>query len=236
MQFAVDRAQGLPAPKHKEMIMFKKMLTGAALALGAMTAQADVVTIGNVLNFEWEFDTGAGVLIEGTGSMTTSLVNTDDLQLVITLDNDTQLVSGNMALTSFGFGIDPNATGVIVADDGTLDWAAVLSSTGNTKIPSLQGIEICSFTGNNCSGGAQPDGLQAGGSDTFTLVLAGDFNNSSTVNIEPIGFKFQGTVGSFEFTTTDREPPEQAPAPATLLLLGLGLVGLAITQRRRRRV
>ncbi len=144
--------------------------------------------------------------------------------------NNTSLLSSNR-LTSFGFGIDPNATGVnfIDAADGGMVDAVKTTQQGSTNIPSLTGIEICAFGGNNCAGGSN-GGINGGTSDSFALVLAGTWGSS--VNIDPIGFKYQTGFGSFEFTTGT--PPSQVPEPAPIALLGIGLLGLALGLRRRR--
>jgi hypothetical protein len=139
----------------------------------------------------------------------------------VTLNNDAaNLGSGGDRLTSFGFGIDPNATSVVLQDnDLTGLIAASLSS-----IPSISTIEVCAYGGNNCAGGSN-GGILAGQSDTFTLVLGGTF--TSSVNIDPIGFKYQTAAGSYEFTTTN------VPEPMSLSLLGMGLLGMGLVARKK---
>jgi len=150
------------------------------------------------------------------------------------LNNASALASNR--LTSFGFGIDPNATGVSfsdAADGGMID--ASLDS-----IPSLATIEVCAWGGQNCSGGGN-GGINGGSSDSFSLVLTGAWGTS--VDIAPIGFKYQTGNGSFEFTsggtpqagTGGGETADPVvPEPATLLLLGSGLALVAVKARSRK--
>jgi hypothetical protein len=230
------------------MFSISKTLKAAAIAIpmGLASLGAHATSVPGTENFSWSFNTGAGVTITGNGSIALSASGTI-LTALVTLNNTTALPAGtNMALLSFGFGIDPNATGVTFQDavDGGMS-AAVMAAGGNDKIPSLTGIEVCAFGGNSCSGGPVNNGIQAGGSDTFTLLLTGASAWPSTVTIAPIGFKFQGTVGSFEFftnststtTTTTTGTPSTSggvPAPAsTLTLLGLGLIGMGYARRMK---
>jgi hypothetical protein len=210
---------------------FKATVLAAALLASAGAAQAVVVSAAsnNPLAFSWNFVSAAGALT-GTGSMTISGFNSTLLTMNVSLSN-TSLLSSNR-LTSFGFGIDPNATSVSFSDsaDGGM-IAASLSS-----IPSLATIEICAFGGPNCSGGGN-GGILGGGSDAFSITLGGTWG--SAVDIAPIGFKYQTGSGSFEFTTSTSTSTStssgNAPEPgsAALAMLGLGLLGAGYGLRRR---
>ncbi len=134
----------------------------------------------------------------------------------------------------------------VAGGGGDLNDAGLVTQQGSTNIPSLANIEICAFAvlSGNCSGGSVNEGVQAGQSDQFTLTLAGNWG--STVDIAPIGFKFQGTYGSYEFysssststtsttgggNSTSGSVPE--PGAGSLALLGLGLLGAGFGLRRK---
>lgn len=210
---------------------FRNLAGVSAVALIALAAPAGATVIdsatNNPLNFSWSYTTPGGAVLDGTGSLTVSGFSSNSLTVAITLDNDAALA--NERLTSFGFGINPDATSVSfsdAADDGMIN--ASLDS-----IPSLATIEVCAYGGPNCSGGGN-GGIFGGGSDSFSLILAGTWGTS--VDIAPIGFKYQTDAGSFEFTSNDPGPgPNPIPEPMALSLFGLGVAGLGLVSRRRRR-
>jgi len=204
----------------------------AAATLGLFSTSSHAVLISTSANnpyaFSWSYDTAAGVL-SGNGSLTVSGFQTgselsNSLLVSVSLTNSSPLASNR--LTAFGFGIDPDATSVLFSDAQGADGGMVGASMW--AIPSLANVEVCAYGGNNCPGGAN-GGILGGGSDTFQLLLSGRWGTS--VNIDPIGFKYQTGLGSFEFTT-DR-PPTSVPEPATLSLLGAGLLLVGFGRKRK---
>ena len=220
----------------------KAILKGCvAIVLGVFLSGSAGALVINTLNPSAAFtitrDDGFGSILAATGSVTVSGFNSSALTLHVILNNSSTLngipysLADNVRLTGWGFGVDPNATGVTFSDaaDGGLIDATL------DNLPSLSGIEVCAWGGNNCSGGAN-GGIQAGSVDTFDLILAGFWGNS--VNFDPLGVKFQTGFGSFEFactgacTTDGRIAALLVPEPQTLALIGLGLLALAMIRRR----
>lgn len=215
---------------------YRVAAVSALFALFSAVGNATVITSSsnNPLLFNWLYSSVAGNLT-GNGSLSLSGFNSSLLTVAVTLAN-TSGTSSNR-LTAFGFGIDPNATGVTFSDasDGGMINASM------SFIPSLATIEVCSYGGPNCQGGGN-GGILGGASDTFSMLLAGTWGNQ--VDIAPIGFKYQTGEGSFEFTTSSSSSGTSGqsssgnntvPEPGVLALLSVGLLGQALLLRQRRR-
>jgi hypothetical protein len=211
----------------------------AALATFGVASQATLVdaTTNNPLGFSWSYNTGSSTLT-GIGTMTISGFNSTTLSVLISLTNTSSMTGqGGERLTSFGFGIDPNASSVGFSDaaDG-----GMINAVLGANFPAVQGIDVCAIGGSTCAGGSN-GGIWAGTTDVFTVTLGGTWGSS--VNIDPIGIKYQTGYGSFEFTTgsssstssssggTSGQIPE--PASSALAGLGLGLLGLGFYRRRK---
>lgn len=238
---------------HKVLRTANIATVSALFGLFSTMGNATVISSGssNPLDFTWSYSSSAGNLT-GNGSLTLSGFNTDTLTALVTLNNTSSLSTNR--LVSFGFGIDPNAISVSFSDPG--DTTGMTNATlGN--LPSMAAIEVCAWGGSNCSGGGN-GGILGGGSDTFTLTLKtgtitkGKGNNpdtynysnwGSSVDIAPIGFKYQTGSGSFEFTTSSSSSGTSGqsssgnniPEPGMLALLSVGLLGQALLIRQRRR-
>ena len=203
-----------------------------ALALGSLPAHAVVISSGtnNPLNFSWSYGTAAGDLT-GFGSMVISGFNSSSLLLSISLTNTSALSTNR--LTAFGFGIDPNASGVTFIDvsDGGIVAAA---APQNTNLGSGIIIDVCAWSGANCQGGGSGGIFGAGGSDSFALLLGGNWGSS--VNIDPLALKYQTGAGSFEFCVgpSSCTPTTRVPEPGSIALFGIGLLSLCLGLRRRR--
>ncbi len=129
------------------------------------------------------------------------------LKLGITLTNTTKLDPNNSnskaSILSFGFGIDPNVSSVQLSQDNNVIFNQATVQSGAQNFPGgFKNIDICIFSANNCSGGNVNQGLQAGQSDVFDLIVTGNFWNASKgqqfVTLSDFPLKFQTNNGSFE--------------------------------------
>lgn len=212
--------------------MIKKAFLGAALfaALGLASGASQAVMLSsasgsNSYSFNWSQAFGSYALT-GNGVLTVSGFGTNQLRIEFTLNNTSPNAGqGGDRLTSFGFGIDPNATSVGFSDaaDGGMRRAGFVSN--GTLVRNVAGVEICGWSGSNCSGGSN-GGIWAGNSDTFTVLLNGNWGSS--VNIDPIGVRYQTRTGSISFEVP---PGGNVPAPGPLALFLLGIAGLGVRSR-----
>jgi hypothetical protein len=235
----------------------KRVFVGVALlaasAIGASNASAAAVLFNAAgqtasISFSKDVD-GAGPLgpLSATANLTVNSISTSQLVLYVELKNTTVPSGGftTVGLESFGFSIDPNATSVTGSTAGGNDTAGDrddFTGFGLDAIPSLSLVEICSWAGNNCNGGAQGDLLHAGETDFFVLTISwSPAAAAASFSLDNFGAKFQTNKGSYEFystnqptTTVSPTTTDIVPEPALLSMLGVGLAGAAYRLRRRR--
>lgn len=234
----------------------------ALFGLFSAVSSATVITnlSNNPLSFTWAYSSPAGDLT-GNGTLTLSGFNTTQLIIDVYLEN-TSLLPTNR-LTAFGFGIDPNATSVAFSE---IDSTTGMIDASLNDAHSIKLVEVCAFGGSNCDGGAN-GGIYGGGNDSFRLTLLNELITTTevikynpqnkpigtetittrtpqlwgnSVDIAPIGFKYQTGKGSFEFYSSSSggstgTTGQTIPEPGILGLLGIGLVGQALLIRQRRR-
>ena len=245
----------------------RRLAIAAAILAVSGAANATIISAGsnNPLNFSWSYTTASNTLLTGFGTMTVSGFNSNSLTIATSLTNTSTIGGqGGERLTSFGFGINPEATGVTFSDaqgaDGGMVDGVLYEGQGSDSIPSLHDvIEVCAFAGNNCAGGSNGGIYGANGTDSFTVTLAGTWGSS--VDIDPIGFKYQTGYGSFEFTSTSTSSTTSSttttttssttsssgntststssgnvaePGTSSMALLALGLLGFALRGRSAR--
>lgn len=208
----------------------------------AFTFTADSVSftpadIGDSFEVDWLVDL-PDVDLTATATFTLTAFDSDNIDFDIVLENTTPtnvVINGNstntVRISSFGFNIQPDATGVTVTQNAA-DWSADV----NQNFPGWQSVDVCAWDGNNCSGGGN-EGVFAGASDSLSLSLTGTFGNETAMLLD-FPAKFQGDFGSFEPGGTPHNGGGNGggggggvPEPGSLSLILLGAFGL---MRRRR--
>lgn len=162
-------------------------------------------------------------------------LNANKLTLSISMTNTTATAWWGLfkaAITSFGVGSSPNATGAYGANgEGDVFDAAGHGFGAQQSFPGgFKQIDACFSSGNGCHGGSFWSGLQTGVTDTLMVVLAGNFSGGLvTLGLFPL--KFKTTFGSYSVAGV----VSAVPLPATLPLLAAAIGGLGLIRRRHAR-
>jgi hypothetical protein len=197
----------------------------AVIGLSRPAAAAAILVNSNTaFTVNW-LNTSTNPDLSGQATFTISNYSSSSFDVAISNVKNTTAVSPlNARLTSFGFGLTPDATSFGNKVNGTVyKW-------GFANFPAFQQVDVCAFGGQNCAGGSN-GGLFAGQStsDIMSMTVFGNFANGVMFN--PVAVKFQTAIGSYEFDGD----PLVTPEPASLVLMGSGLIFAARKVRRLRR-
>jgi hypothetical protein len=203
------------------------MNTKSILSIGAAFLLGSLLQVEPASAISINYTADGGLLSATTdftlGAATTDANGTYQL-LTITVTNNTVDQPGEY-ISSFGFNSDPNPT--------VANFTAGTTFTGlsvNTNFPSFQTVDICVYTGNNCSAAPAPNGLYAPNSDTVSMRLYG----STPFTLSDYVIRFAGSLGSFESQgCVAGQACASVPEPSSLLLLGSGIIVAALLSRKR---
>ncbi|MBD2345468.1 cistern family PEP-CTERM protein [Anabaena subtropica] len=195
--------------------------------------------IGKTFEIDWYLATGTyppNTLTQPLSATSTwTIVNftNNALTLQISLTNTTPTTPNdiNARLTSYAFGVNPEATSIDFSDGSNTDTDAFGEArlNPNPTIPSFNqvDIDVCFIAGNNCAGGGG-GGLLSGQTDVMNLTVNGNFTDDKAF-LQFFAARFQTGEGSYVLAG---KPGEPVPEPITMLGLGVGTAGLGALKRK----
>lgn len=216
----------------------RNLLFIAACLFGTHAQAIQINSAGQSWTVDWSIGISSTSTASATSSWLVSVFNNHEIVLDINLANTTSLTGQltNADITSFGFGMTPNAKGSLLISGTAFDGIGSGSGPQQTFPGGFKQIDVCIFT-SGCSGGSVNDALHAGDSDYLRILLTGDFSNGF-VDLTDFPMKFQTNLGSFHAGGCINRDPECMPAPepsvSILLALGLLLMGLGRFSTRPR--
>jgi len=211
----------------------------AALLLSAQASAIQISSTGDNWTVDWFVDssTTAGLSqdLSATSNWLVSSYSSTQIVLDVSITNTTILTGSltNADITSFGFGVSPNASASLLSAGTTFSSAGTGSGPQQNYPGGFDGIDVCIFF-QNCSGGSAPSGLRAGETDSLQLLLTGNFGSTTDLLYFPV--KFQTNQGSYEpGGCVEGEDCGSVPEPTILALLGIGLTLIGFAHHRRNR-
>jgi hypothetical protein len=134
------------------------------------------------------------------------------------------------SITSFGVGVNPNASAAFVVNGSGEIFDTVGHGSGpHQNFPGgVHHIDACFSSANSCSGGSFWSGLQPNLTDVLTVALSGNFSGG-LITLDLFPMKFKTKHGSYTLLGT----VSAVPLPATLPFLGAALIGLGALRRRK---
>ena len=210
-----------------------KLLVLASLLVISSQVNALLISDGDVFTIDWFVDgstfvddngdaTPSNADLSATSTWTVSTFTATSIVLDISISNTTSLFDGltEAAITSFGFGVEPDAIATLTTDGSVFD---LIGATNNQTFPGgFKEIDVCLFA-DGCTGGDIKSGLQAGDSDILQITLSGTFGDTAELLFFPL--KFQTNLGSYE-------PGGTVPEPSMVVLLAIGLLGMIAARRK----
>jgi len=220
-------------------------VTAIMLLLGVNSAEAlqiapggNQITIGTAdigKSFEIDWLTSAGVnnpQLTANSVWTILGFSSNSLTLKISLTNSTvDTATFHSAITTFGAGVTPNATGSFAPGGQGTIFKTVSAGKGpqQTFPGGFKGIDLC-VSSAGCDGGSFQDGLHSGVTDIMTIILTAAFGATPETTLAFFPLKFQTSAGSFEVAGQ----VNTVPLPTTFPLLTAALVGLVMLRKKQR--
>jgi hypothetical protein len=206
----------------------------AALVFSTQAQAIQITSASQSFVVDWSATTTNGSLLSATSTWLVDSFSLTQIQLSISITNTTILTSllTNADITTFGFGVDPNATASILTAGSTFDMVGAGSGKQQTFPGGYKQIDVCIFA-QGCAGGTVNDALNAGESDYITLLLSGDFSGGYA-NLLFFPAKFQTSDGSYEPAgCVNGNGCTTVPEPSVPALLGIGLLLVGAARARR---